>query len=359
MVIISTLTLYWADRLNPYIADNNGSANTSKIKFTRLVLYCLAFTIPLMVSALRYNIGFDWESYTRLFRLINSYGMETYMEFGFEALVRFVFIFSPSPQYIFAVSGFIVILLIFLAIKQNSVYPALSYFLFFALGHYFLSFGLVRNYIAVAICVWAYRYIKRDNMFMYVLFVLIASAFHRTALIMLLVCFIVRLRIKFSYYVIIIAAGVTIAILQDPLFEIVFSIAHFEAYRDTVYMEFHVSYFNLIMSLAVSAGCLAYYKQMTEDRGGLILANTAFIALIMYITMSGWTGWMLARIAIFLNIMQIFTIPKIISCERRPDIRVFYTVCIIIAFSVFCIIFIESGGDHLLPYQSIINVYWR
>lgn len=355
MMVSSIFFLFLAHRLHLKRTTNSITFNMSKHNLARILLYSIAFVIPFLVAALRYQVGGDWHSYYGLFWWVNQ-GVNTHMEVGFEAIYRITGFFTTNALYSFAIVSFLTLLPVYMTIKNYSVSPAISYFLFFTLGFYFQAFTSLRSYLAAAVCFWAFKHLKSGNMLFYVICVLVASSFHISAIIMLPVGFILRIRMRASYYMIMFLFGVLITIFHEPLFYILTSFI-WTAYREILY--FHISYWNILLSSIVTLGCVVYYKKMIAKPSNIILINSSIFSFLLYATMSGWTGFALSRIALYMNMFHILTIPEIINCEENKKVRILYKACVALLFCAFCFIlfYVHRTGDvaGTLPYRSIFS----
>lgn len=80
-------------------------------------------------------------------------------------------------------------------IKRYSKDPLLSLFIFIAFRFSFFNMTAIRQSLALAITTFSYRYYMRDKKFYFVLFVLLASLFHRSAIIFLLLLLIGKINL--------------------------------------------------------------------------------------------------------------------------------------------------------------------
>ena len=329
----------------------------------RFAMLCIAFTFPLLVAIVRHEVGPDWVHYVNLLHLFHT-GQGSTMEFGFVAVVYLLGLINQNLQLVIAFTSLVTMLLVFFTIKRHSAYPALSYFIFFSLGFYFHAFVLIRQYLAVVICLWAWRFVKKNNNLAFVGFVLLATSMHRSALLMLIFFPFLRVKYKFSYYVMILVAGVAIAVLHEWFLELMLLVPAFAPYAELygslvgAVAADHISWFNLLLSLGVTIGCFAYYREMTSKPGNIMLVNAAVFSFILYATASHWMGWKLTRIALYLNIFHVLTIPEIIACENNPKVRKFYVVCVVAAFTAIFFALLRANTDAIhywLPYRTIFG----
>ena len=379
MIVVSCAALYIAERMCAQRTDGQrgginedvyalgglpgGEKEHGHGNALRFAMYSVALLFPLIVAVIRHEVGPDWVHYVNLLYLFHS-GQGSTMEFGFVAAVYLLGLVSQNLQLVIAFTSLVTMLLVFFTVKRHSAYPALSYFIFFSLGFYFHAFVLIRQYLAVVICFWAWRFVKKNNNLAFVGFVLLAMSMHRSAFIMLIFFLFLGAKYKFSHYAMILAAGVAIALVHERFLDLMLAIPAFAPYAEW-YIHLvgaaaadHVSWFNLLLSLAVTVGCFAYYREMTSKPGNVMLVNAAVFSFILYATASYWMGWKLTRIALYLNIFHVLTIPEIIACERNPNVRKLYAACVVLAFTVtfFMLLRANTGAIHYwLPYRTVFG----
>lgn len=151
-------------------------------------IFRLAFVLFIFVcfilASFRWEVGTDWESYNRYFNEIkvpfgDMFSIHDTFEFGFILLNNFAK--SISNEYTFCLLLQAVIIYVFLGwgIYKGSYYPLLSVFIYFsmALGGIFF----VRQTMALAILFYSISFIEQQKLKKFLLFVLLASLLHRTA----------------------------------------------------------------------------------------------------------------------------------------------------------------------------------
>ena len=204
----------------------------------RKIFILLSFFILAAVAAFRdYSVGDDTLAYSLNFITISQFDSlldlfdnvdneRGYLisqwiisKVGLE--FRFVLILS-SVLYIGAVSKLI---------YKYSTNPLMSYLIFMALGLYLFSFTALRQSIAMAICMIAYLYSLEYKRFKFVLLVLLASAFHISALIFMPSYFIGKLKFNFKNISFMISMAILFYLFSNQIFEIL------NLYSDKNYQE--------------------------------------------------------------------------------------------------------------------------
>ena len=142
----------------------------------------LGFSIILfsLVLGLRYDVGTDYLGYKEDFLAGNER-----FEVGYSLvcdLFRTIGFDYPS---IFIFSVFIQFLFFYLGVKDNKRILPWAVFFYFTTLHLFLSLNVIRQTIAFSIFIYAVKFINNKSFPRYLLWCLIASTFHKSAIILI------------------------------------------------------------------------------------------------------------------------------------------------------------------------------
>ena len=186
--IIIAAILAWISQV---LADDK----ENKFKLNKIFFYMSAFILSITMGCRVSGVGVDDKTYELIFNQINNNGfldifVNTKMEPGYLILNQIVAIFTDDFQIFLYIASLIPILFFYKAIEyeRKNVNFFLVIFLFGTLM-YLYFFGIIRLFIAASIMAFSIRYIFEKNTLKYVLFILIASLFHYSALFMLLMVY--------------------------------------------------------------------------------------------------------------------------------------------------------------------------
>lgn len=174
-----------------------------------------AFWIPLIALSLfagmrSYRVGTDSGNYTRDFRTnldIYNFEFNELVEPGYQALEYGLLKITHNYFWLFFITALIVVSCYLIIMKRYSVNYRLSVFLFVTLGVYTFFFNGLRQGIAMAIFALALPQLLEKRLLLYLLICFLASMFHNTALFMIPFYFLVNLRIKPTYKIIMTFVG--------------------------------------------------------------------------------------------------------------------------------------------------------
>ena len=161
-----------------------------KMKFLRRQGLIAISAFPLiLVSALRKGIGVDYESYLSLFYILqgNEKVSYFYIEPGYQWINRMTALFFDNPQSIIAVTsflyGFILMAAIFRICKNSKIEDIKPIVFLVNALLYGFSMNGIRQAIAIAIVTYSIRFIQEKNRRKFLITLVIAALFHKTAVI--------------------------------------------------------------------------------------------------------------------------------------------------------------------------------
>lgn len=175
-----------------YLSDRKVDLMTRKICWT-ISFFCLFLPVAFR------GYGVDHQSYIEWYKHIKSFGTGYFAHYNFMpeplyALLNYIIANTvDNVQYVFILSAFIPLSLIYLAFSKYRGRINLAICLWtFCFCYYLFMFGLVRISIALGIITYAYNFMENRNFKKYMFFCLIAFLFHYSAIIMLPIYFLVN-----------------------------------------------------------------------------------------------------------------------------------------------------------------------
>ncbi len=319
----------------------------------------ISFILLFIVSALRAElIGTDTVNYINTFNLIKvtdfSQMFDSFRyENGYIVLNKIVSYISSNPQSIIIVTSFIVLYLILNGIKNTSENKVFSVVLFITLYYYFVSFNAIRQYIAIGLLIVAYNYIKKRKLFKFIIFVLIATAFHQLALIFLPLYLFYGIKLNYKKLLFIATSFVIFLVGFDTILDFVFSVLpEYSYYQGTEYFEG-----GGVLTSLVSGSILLFGLLMR----GTTKTDKEFDFLLLIVLFSFLTSLMSTRVILFnrlnyyFEIFNIFFIPKAVNMEKNPKLRLIYYIVISSITIFYCVIRLIEGWHRVIPYKFFVQ----
>lgn len=333
----------------------------SLLRRSCLFLIALILMIP---AILRQETGNDYLRYVEFFHLAS---IDAYVptEVGFNWLAKAVYGLCGYENYLllFAIYAVMTILAMLAVIRQQAENFCFSFFLFMMFGYYFQSFNTMRYYFALSLSLLAMTCLLRRQYAGFAGLVLLASLFHKTALITLLLYPVAVRRWKKRELAAGVALGLAVLLLHEKAMELLLSL--YPSWEGTVDLAAgtSISWVNIAKCLAVLL--LAYYVRADEDpetfrgRQLVMYRNSAYIGLLLYVF--GWFIPEVSRICYYLTFTQIFYLPMLLSglpeTEQGRRQKKLLTILVIAAALVFFALFLRTAYRDtikILPYKSFL-----
>ncbi|MBP3855259.1 MAG: EpsG family protein [Ruminiclostridium sp.] len=163
------------------------------------LIYCILGGIALFViAALRRSVGHDYNNYGWMYIGYMSTPLETIAqnrtEKGYSVLCKLLADYIPEYQSIFIVMAAFFAVCTAVCVYRYCKRPWLGFTFFLVFGVYFNTLNFLRQMAAGFIMLYAFKFIRKNQFFRYLILVLLATCFHRSALIMIPFYFILRIK---------------------------------------------------------------------------------------------------------------------------------------------------------------------
>ncbi|WP_353505356.1 EpsG family protein [Clostridium sp. Marseille-Q2269] len=334
-----------------------------KLNISNKRLRSIIYFIPLwLVNGLRSGIGTDYSMYEEYFYLINQFNIKDIissdsfrMENGYNILNKFVSYICNDAQIIFLVSSFFILFLIIKSSKDYFSKYDYNIILFIMLGYYHSSFNGIRQYIAIAIFIYSVRYIFSKNMFKYIILIIIATSFHRTAICLLPIYFITN-KIYSKLFLIL---GVIISLFSNYAYEIilnkilpVINSSYYYTYIDSKYVNEGIggagNEILLILLVLLIIISIVFREHLIRlDSKNNFYINILIIGLFLRVL--GFQSQLFFRMSLYFLIFTIYLLPYIYEYMFKKY-YIISKACIIM-FLIFCFCFTLVTRDQVIPYK--------
>lgn len=307
-----------------------------------------------LLASLRYVTGFDYRFYESAFQTIAVSGLDgaSWSEPGYLLLNLAVSLLRGNYRVFLFVFHFLQTLLIFTWIGRYSRSPWLSVFLFLTLQYFALSMNFLRQAFAASIILWVYPFLKARRFLPCCGIVLLAACFHRTALIMLPLCFLLSLPpSKLHYGLAALAAGAAY-FLMDPLIQIAVTLVpKYQHYLTEKYWQGN-SFLYILLPLGCFLFSLPLLRRTDQsDSSSPVLINAMFYSLLIQLFIT--RHFILERLSIYVAIFSLLALPEaVLAPSRRCSSKV--RTGVLIAGALVYFLFAASQGFHgVYPYHGI------
>ena len=225
-------------------------------------------------------------------------------------------------------------------------------------GYYFNSLNSVRYYLALAIALYAMKYVLRGEYGKFVLWILLGVLFHKSILLVIPVYLAARYLaaapLKKWHYTV---GGIFLCTLifgQNLYRAVIFWF--YPYYRDSAFDNGQLSYANILKCICVLGLCvICYRRSLREDVQNRFYFFLNLFGLVVYCCGSFIPE--VSRIGYYLIISQIFLLPGILAQMKAGWLRRICHVGVIGAFGVYFVFLLRemyAVDVRLLPYLNWI-----
>ncbi|RIW36054.1 EpsG family protein [Bacillus salacetis] len=297
--------------------------------------------------------------YIFLMRIIGNLGL-SYL--GFQ-IITTAFIFLSIGRFIY----------------KYSLNPALSVFVFVTSRMFFGTMNISRQYIAIAILLYSIDFLKKREFTKFFIIVFLASLFHSSALVFLILYPIALVKLNKKRIILFIGVGTILSIIFDNVIQLVINLTNkYQGYLDSQYFNFEGNtaiYFQLAIYFIffIVGSYTGYWKSdynnikeinsntinkriRKSNNKGVTITNEMIwyvAALLTFIIgIVGLNSTIMDRIAMYFSVFYLAYIPSLITKIRSKHIRVIIINGIILGlFLSFCIVMIyRPNWNTVFPY---------
>ena len=346
------------------VFENKHYINNTK-KFYTIGYFSMSL-IPIVLSAIRYNVGTDYINYYNQFYLMKFNGISEITKYKgnieiIPAFIRYLTnnIFN-NPFIFFYITSAFVIISVFIAFYKRRKYIPVSYaILMFLCLEFGSSLNIIRQYMAIGIILIAYTYLENKSKFKFIIAVIIAGLCHRTAYSLLIIYPLVSIRhkeIQKIYKILLVIICIGLLIGYDEFLSTLTSISVFERYRAYASNPTDIGIGVFIKNLPIFIILLAYGNKLVKynenNRTYIFLFIIGFI--LRYI---GYISSYVSRLSLYFTVTEIILLPQLICIEKNKDkkfiIKIGLTIYSLIKF---ILIYGIYGEAEIFPYKTIFSI---
>lgn len=342
---------YYFFLLIPIILTFNNNIRINRVSFNVFILLLIFFI------GMRFEVGGDWDNYYRLFLKMNNYNFIDIFflnkEPGF-ILINYIFrLFNLGFYSINLFAAFVFIcgfytIIIKLKDPWIALILSLPYFIFV------FAMGATQQSIATGFILLAFNYLSKKNNIKFILFVIIATLFHYTAIFIIIFIF-SNLELNRKNII-----NLVIFFLFSSLIFLPILIKQYLPYLTENIRQTTANgvYFRII-PLLLSAFCYIYLvnKKIFDFEDNKIWLLMSCISLIFIILIFNFSA-AIDRFAYYFFVLQIITVSRILEVLKDPKHIVIIKLLICLySIMTFYIWFNFSNHFYMhVPYNSIVLI---
>lgn len=324
-----------------------------------LVAEFAIFCLLAGVSACRIAVGGDYWVYWLKFQLIDQ-GRYVSYEKGFVWFVKFMHLIFGEGSYL-PIFGFFSLITVFFFLKalhDQADWYVFSLFLLLTQGFYFNSMNSVRYYFALALALYAQKYVLRGEYGKFILWVLLGCTIHKSVLLVIpayiAADLLSRAKLKKWHYAVGILLILSLIFGQELYRKIIFYF--YPYYENSMFDNGQISWANIGKCAGTLLLCLfCYRKSIREERRYRYYFYLNLMGLVVYCCGSFIPE--VSRIGYYFIGAQIFLIPAALQRIEKKWFRILCTVGTIAVFLLYFVLLLRGMYDvevRLLPYLNWI-----
>lgn len=284
----------------------------------KLCYVIVTFAAMYLISIFRYGLGNDYYSYIYIFRNIQDSSVLAIFNLGYEpaftVITKLISLFTSNINVMYAIYALLILVPTAYAIFRYSENIWMSTMMFISLTFFYCSLSFIRQSIAFAVILCAYKYVKERNHFKVLLFIFIACLFHSTVIVMipiyLIAAFVKPTKITVPIYGVITAL---VYFLSWPILRLaVLILPQYKGYLDLNfitqgYKPVYLIVPAIIAALAIAAHFTGYGKAYPKQSS--IFTNFAIFNFIIWFIAT--KHFVIERFSMYIYIFMIMFIPSI------------------------------------------------
>ena len=319
----------------------------------RTFLLCCGACLFIMIAFRSQYVGtedsqryyLNWISMSKVpYSHLDMYLVNSEMESGYLFAVWLLSHIVPNPQMLFVFSGALFTISVCRFIYKNSDDVCVSFVMFICLGLYTFMVQGLRQAIAMSICLFAFEYCKEKKPIKFILLVLLAVLFHKTAIVFILIYFIHLLKMHWDSYAFIGVCSAVVLATSKYIVSISKILFNEEGYTDAVSTGGFIATAIYVIILAVAL--IFANKKQKKDVDFIFFFYIAYMGLFVYI-LRYVELVILERISYYFLFSQIILLPKVIGNFGKKAQNIIKTVALTLCILLF--MYRLSSSD-LIPY---------
>ena len=326
--------------------------NTDRRVFYKTAMF-LFFFILFFLTAFRANtVGNDTKNYSLIFRRFSNHDFAyalSYKEPAFALLCKVVNTFFGSFQWLVIFAALLSILPVMLFYMDNVEYPMTTIALFMFCSVFYMYFSGMRQVIAIGLGVVAYYFTKEKKLIPFFLVVLAAYLFHRSAIVLVVMYPVYRLRLMKRSVIFIAIGMILVYVFNKPIFSLLYTLIHdYEGLGDSNTGAYTMLF--LLILFCVFSFVITDEDDLDQDTIGL----RNFLLLTTAIQMFVPLNFLVMRMGYYYMIFLPITLPRLMTIASLRW-RATSTAANLVLFSFFSLRFVLYAASqntlHIFPYH--------
>ena len=369
-------SVLWARELG----FSNGIADEKRTARLQWTFLLLAGGLFVLMATMRYGIGYDYFNYERLYEQLGPMTAAQLVQdplgkqfIGYSLLTHLLYRAGLDYRSLLLVINLLMTGVVLWFVKRYSPLPWMSLFFYLTLQFFAHSMNLFRQSIAATICLLAYPFLKRRKLLPFVLVVLLAAAFHTSALFFLPFYWILNWKCDGRLLGGLALAAVPVYLFSNQAAQLVtqYLFPNYAGYIGSRYWAGLGYRYAIFPILYFTAAWLTRCWLLAEGQENRILINSSFYVMLLYVF--SIHHMILERFSIYLFPYAMLLLPKMVVSvpavqgeskkkeskrlerQRRESVVLLAALAVAAGFAYLCFASMQgtNGFHKVYPYVSV------
>lgn len=357
-VIIKFVRSLILRRKSKYTINFKAVSNEEKAKLTngdKFFLLISFVQLALILCLRKTTVGIDSLNYSIIFQNIIYGGNGGGIEFGSVLLMQAISLFSKSYTALFSVFAILTLFFFYRFIYKNSEDVYLSVAILAGMMFYFQMFNIMRQSLAMAIAIQAVAPLLKKQWIKASIIILIASSFHTTALIFLVILLLYKIHIiiDLKYLGVVILVNLFLLILGNRLV-ILLTNTLFNKYEGYLSSSFsgEGNILNPIFYLLVLvAVCLI--SENKEDIKKHLFINMLSVSTFLFTISTDFH--IVNRLPYYFSASTMIIIPSMVKSIKDKRLKMAVEISCYAVISLYEVLLVSRNAHGIMPYKSIFD----
>lgn len=314
----------------------------NKEKRNKVFLYCSFIQLFLFLGLRAIDVGIDLKNYFLLYDQCKGYSLSSALNINYEkAYIIYTYFISrviDDKQIFLIITAFITLIGQFYVIKKYSKNYFLSVFIFMTFQFYIYNFYLLRQAIALSILLLSIKFIEERKLFIFLLMITLATLFHTSAFLFVIIYFLYDVKIDSKKLLIIFGTIVAITLFGDYILNLIFKYIYSE-YELRNNLGGGYSYFIILMFILIIA-TLVKKKLFIEEKNNILWYNILVVSILIQTLALKLS--IASRMNIYYTFSLVIIIPNMLNIFKDKKIKDIGQILVMFLLIIFFIISIQN-----------------
>ena len=250
-----------------------------------MAMFFIVFIIILSVRSV--DVGADSKNYYKMYREIGVlpwnklFGYRVPLEYGNLVLQKLLNVLFGDSLFVFLfATSVIAVVPIWIFYSRRSEAPLLAIALFISVAPFSMYFSGIRQIIAMGLGVVAWHFTKKKNVILFILTVIFAVLFHRSAIVLVFMFPLYYLKIKRVWLAVIIPVILVAFVFNKQIITLIYNLTGLYAENELALADTN-AYGMLIILAMLTAFSFIVPNEKLMDKDAIALRNLLVFSLII------------------------------------------------------------------------------